>query len=301
MPDGILPRTRSNLKGKIMPNGKEETLDLEFMYQPPTIQSKIFGQTTILGAISIVSLFLAWTLLVHFQVYRFALLPSPTEVLEEGIDWVKTSVFWIDAGATTARVLVGVLAAYITAIPLGLMIGWRKVFSDLTFPTLELLRPIPAPAYLPLAILLLPWQEASVAFIPFIDAFFPVLLNTITGVKIIDRDYFRAARCLGSSPRQIFWHIVLPGALPSISAGCAIGMGIGWMGAVVGEMITGKWGLGYRIWEAYILIRYPLIVNGMIAIGILGFGSSVLIRYLTVRLIPWRRAITESLDQSITK
>ena len=78
-------------------------------------------------------------------------------------------------------------------------------------------------------------------------------------------------------------------------------MGIGWMGAVVGEMITGKWGLGYRIWEAYILIQYPKIVNGMIAIGILGFGSSVLIRYLTVRLIPWRRAITESLEESMTK
>ncbi len=229
------------------------------------------------------------------------LFPSPAEVLEEGIAWVGSHVFWMDAAATTVRVLGGVLAAYIIAIPLGLMIGWKKTFSDLTFPTLEILRPIPAPAYLPLAILLLPWREASVAFIPFIDAFFPVLLNTIVGVKMIDRDYFRAARCLGSSPKQIFWHVVLPGALPSISSGCAIGMGIGWMGAVVGEMITGKWGLGYRIWEAYILIQYPLIVNGMIAIGILGFGSSVLIRYLTVRLIPWRRAITESLDESITK
>ncbi|UCH19822.1 MAG: ABC transporter permease [Deltaproteobacteria bacterium] len=282
-----------------MANAKEETLD--FIWHAPTFKTKLVNRNTILSAVSIASLFLSWALLVHFQVYRFSLLPSPAEVLEEGIAWVKTNVFWIDAFATTLRVLVGVLAAYIIAIPLGLMIGWKKVFSDLTFPTLEVLRPIPAPAYLPLAILLLPTREASVAFIPFIDAFFPVLLNTITGVKIIDRDYFRAARCLGSSPKQIFWHVVLPGALPSISSGCAIGMGIGWMGAVVGEMITGKWGLGYRIWESYILIRYPLIVDGMIAIGILGLASSVLIRYLTVRLIPWRRAITESLDESITK
>lgn len=282
-----------------MSNVKEETLDL--VWKPPTIKSKIFNQGTILTIISIVSLFLAWALLVHFRVYRFSLLPSPAEVLEEGIAWIKTSVFWIDTGATTLRVLVGVSAAYIIAIPLGLMIGWKKTFSDFTFPILEVLRPIPAPAYLPLAILLLPYQEMSVAFIPFIDAFFPVLLNTITGVKIIDRDYFRAARCLGSSPKQIFWNVVLPGALPSISSGCAIGMGLGWMGAVVGEMITGKWGLGYRIWESYTLIRYPLIVDGMIVIGVLGLGSSVLIRYLTVRLIPWRRAITESLDESITQ
>jgi NitT/TauT family transport system permease protein len=283
----------------MMSNANEEALD--FVWQPPTIKSKIFSQTTILGTISVLLVFVSWGLLVHFEVYRFVLFPSPAEVLEEGIAWVKTGVFWMDAAATTMRVLGGVLVAYIIAIPLGLMIGWKKTFSDLTFPTLEILRPIPAPAYLPLAILLLPWREASVAFIPFIDAFFPVLLNTIVGVKMIDRDYFRAARCLGSSPKQIFWHVVLPGALPSISSGCAIGMGIGWMGAVVGEMITGKWGLGYRIWEAYILIQYPLIVNGMIAIGILGFGSSVLIRYLTVRLVPWRRAITESLEESITK
>ena len=282
-----------------MPNANEDTLD--FVWQPPTIKSKIFSQTTILGTISILLVFVSWGLLVHFEVYRFVLFPSPAEVLEDGIVWVRTGVFWMDTAATTVRVLGGVLVAYILAIPLGLMIGWKKTFSDLTFPTLELLRPIPAPAYLPLAILLLPWQEASVAFIPFINAFFPVLLNTIIGVKMIDRDYFRAALCLGSSPKQIFWHVVLPGALPSISAGCAIGMGIGWMGAVVGEMITGKWGLGYRIWEAYILIQYPLIVNGMIAIGILGFGTSVLIRYATVRLVPWRRAITESLEESITK
>jgi NitT/TauT family transport system permease protein len=282
-----------------MSNANEETLD--FVWQPPTIKSKIFSQTTILGTISVLLVFVSWGLLVHFEIYRFVLFPSPAEVLEDGIVWVTTHVFWMDTAATTARVLGGVSVAYIIAIPMGLMIGWKKTFSDLTFPTLELLRPIPAPAYLPLAILLLPWQEASVAFIPFINAFFPVLLNTIVGVKMIDRDYFRAARCLGSSPKQIFWHVVLPGALPSISSGCAIGMGIGWMGAVVGEMITGKWGLGYRIWEAYILIQYPLIVNGMIAIGILGFGTSVLIRYLTVRLIPWRRAITESLEESITK
>lgn len=284
-----------------MTNPANEAFDRDFPYRHPTIKDKIINQNTLLSVISIISLFVLWWFLVHFRVYRFSLLPSPAEVLEEGAIWVQTNVFWFDTLATTLRVLVGVLAAYLTAIPLGLMIGWRKNFSDLTFPTLELLRPIPAPAYLPLAILLLPWQEASVAFIPFIDAFFPVLLNTITGVKLIDRDHFRAARCLGSSPKQIFWHIVLPGALPSISSGCAIGMGIGWMGAVVGEMITGKWGLGYRIWESYTLTRYALIVDGMVAIGILGFASSVLIRYLTVKMIPWRRAITEALDESITK
>ena len=284
-----------------MSNQNLEQKDVEFVFKQPSAFNKIFSEKIILNIVSIISLFVLWALLVHFKIYRFSYIPGPSEVLEYGIDWVESKFFWIDTVWTTARVLGGVAAAYSIAIPLGLMIGLNKVFSDLTFPTFEILRPVPAPAYIPIAILLFPWQEMSVAFIPFIDAFFSTLLNTIIGVKTIDRDFFRAARCLGSNPRQIFWHIVLPGALPSIATGAAIGMGIGWMGAVAGEMITGKWGLGYRIWESYTLIRYPLIVNGMIAIGILGLGSSVLVRYITIRLLPWRKAITEALDESITK
>ncbi len=259
------------------------------------------NEKSMLGALSIITIFAVWGLLVHFKVYRFGLLPTPGEVAEWGVDWVGSRDFWIDAGLTTARVYAGVITACLVAIPMGLMIGWNRVFSDLTFPTLEILRPIPGIAYIPVAILFFPWEEASIAFICFVGAFFPILLNTITGVKLIDRDYFRAARCLGSSPRQIFLHVVMPGAMPSISVGAALGMGIGWMASVAGEMISGKWGLGYRIWEAYTLIRYPLIVDGMIAIGILGLASSVLIRVLTIRMIPWRKAMTESLDESITK
>ena len=278
----------------------EQQNDTDFIFKQQSTLSKVFSQKTILNIVSASSLFVIWALLVHFQVYRFSLIPGPGEVLEWGTEWVMSKDFWIDTSLTTARVFAGVIMAGIIAIPLGLMVGWNKVFSDLTFPTLEILRPIPGIAYIPLAILFFPWEEASVAFICFVGAFFPILLNTITGVRLIDRDYFRAARCLGSRPHQIFWHVVLPGALPSISVGLALGMGIGWMASVAGEMISGKWGLGYRIWESYTLIRYPLIVAGMIVIGILGLASSTLIRYLTLRFIPWRKAITESLDESMT-
>lgn len=273
----------------------------DFVFHQASFWATIFNLKTVLNTVSVLSLFVIWALLVHFQVYRFVLIPGPAEVLESGIEWMGSKDFWMDASLSSLRVFGGFTFACLIAIPIGLMIGWNKIFSDLTFPTLEILRPIPGIAYIPLAILFFPWQEASVAFICFVGAFFPILLNTITGVKLIDRDYFRAARCLGSSPRQIFWHVVIPGALPSISTGAALGMGIAWMASVAGEMISGKWGLGYRIWEAYTLIRYPLIVDGMIVIGFLGLGSSAFIRFITLRVIPWRKAITESLDESITK
>jgi NitT/TauT family transport system permease protein len=269
--------------------------------EKPSALSKVFNLKNLLKMTSILSLFVIWTLLVKLSIYRFGLLPTPADVLEWGMEWVQGKVFWVDAAYTFARVWGGVLTACLIAIPMGLMIGWNKVFSDFTFPMVEILRPIPGIAYIPVAILFLPWQEASTAFICFIGAFFPIIVNTIIGVKTIDRSYFRAARCLGSGPGQIFWHIVVPGALPYISTGTALGMGIGWMASVAGEMISGKYGLGYRIWESYTLIRYPLIVVGMIVIGFLGLASSVAIRYATKRVVPWRKAITESLDESITK
>jgi len=279
----------------------EKIKESEFVFDRPSFLSKVLNLKVILNTVSILALFVIWGMLVNFEIYRFILIPGPAEVLEWGIEWMGSKDFWLDASLSSLRVLGGFTTACLIAIPMGLMIGWNKIFSDLTFPTLEILRPIPGIAYIPIAILFFPWEEASVAFICFVGAFFPILLNTITGVKLIDRDYFRAARCLGSTPRHIFWHIVVPGSLPSISTGAALGMGIAWMASVAGEMISGKWGLGYRIWEAYTLIRYPLIVDGMIVIGILGLGSSALIRIITLRVIPWRKAITESLGESITK
>ena len=255
---------------------------------------------TVLNLVSVISVLVTWDLLVRYGVYRFALLPAPYEVLEWGVEWVRGRAFWIDLGLTTARVFGGVLAAGLVAIPLGLMIGWSRVFSDLTLPALEILRPIPGIAYIPMAILFFPWEEASTAFICFVGAFFPILLNTITGVRLIDVNHFRAAQCLGSGPVRLFWHVVVPGALPSIFTGVALGMGIGWMASVAGEMISGKYGLGYRIWESYTLIRYPLIVVMMVVIGFLGLISSALIRFISSRMIPWQKGFAESLDESIT-
>jgi uncharacterized membrane protein YqaE (UPF0057 family) len=151
--------------------------DKEIEFQEPGIWSKVFSRKTLRNTISVAALFVIWSLLVEFRVYRFALLPPPGEVLKWGVRWVGSTDFWIDVSLTTLRVFSGVFMACLVGIPLGLMIGWKKVFADFTFPTLEVLRPIPGIAYIPLAILFFPWEEASVAFICFVGAFFPILLN----------------------------------------------------------------------------------------------------------------------------
>lgn len=240
---------------------------------------------------SILLLLAVWTVLVRLEIYRFELLPDPLRSFQSGLNTVWTPLFLRHTLYSTYRVWLAWLLAGAVAIPLGLMIGWRRTVSALSFPALELLRPIPPIGWIPAAILFFPAVEPSVVFICFLGAFFPILLNTKVGVEQIDETHFRAAQCLGAGGARVFWDVVLPGALPSVFTGLAVGMGIAWMAVVAAEMIAGEFGLGYMIWDAYALANYPLIVVGMVVIAWLGLASSAGIRALSRRLVRWRRDI----------
>jgi len=151
------------------------------------------------------------------------------------------------------------------------------------------LRPIPGVAWIPLAILMFPSSEVSMVFITFIGALFPILLATIHGVEALDRRLVASARCLGAGRWRVFRDVVVPGALPHVITGLAIGMGTSWFCLVTAEMIAGQYGIGYYTWEAYNLQDYPSIVVGMVAIGVLGLLSSALVRRLGALLTPWYR------------
>ena len=250
---------------------------------------RVASAANIRRGLSILLLLGLWTLLVRLEVYRFALLPDPLRSLAWGADIVRTPLFLKHMLFSTYRVWLAWVLAAAVAIPVGLMIGWNRTIASLGFPALELLRPIPPIAWTPAAILFFPAVEPSVVFICFVGAFFPILLNTKIGVEQIDETYFRAARCLGAGSARVFWDIVVPGALPSVFTGLAVGMGIAWMAVVAAEMIAGEFGLGYMIWDAYAMARYPLIVVGMVVIAWLGLASSALIRSLSRALVPWRK------------
>jgi NitT/TauT family transport system permease protein len=166
--------------------------------------------------------------------------------------------------------------------------GWKKSFSDYTFPILELLRPIPMLAWVPLAILMWPGRESSIVFLTFLGSFFATVLNSWLGVKSIDRAYFRAAASLGASESLIFRRIVWPGAMPFVFTGLQISMGYAWFSLVAGEMLAGEFGLGYLIWDSYILVQYPVIIIAMITLGLVGSLSSLFIRQVGFRLIKWK-------------
>jgi NitT/TauT family transport system permease protein len=199
-----------------------------------------------------------------------------------------TAEYYQHIGLSVWRVFQAFCLASCLGVPVGLFMGWKKVFRDYSFPLLEVLRPIPMLAWVPLSILMWPGREASIIFLTFLGSFFATVLNTLLGVDSIDESYFRAAACLGASEKQIFTKVIVPGALPFIFTGLQISMGFAWFSLVAGEMLAGDYGLGYLIWNSYILVQYPVIIIGMVTLGILGSLSSLIIRAVGARLMQWK-------------
>jgi NitT/TauT family transport system permease protein len=124
-------------------------------------------------------------------------------------------------------------------------------------------------------------------FITFIGALFPILLNTVHGVENVDPRLIASAKSLGGTRAAILREVIVPGAAPAIVTGLAIGMGTSWFCLVTAEMISGQFGIGYYTWESYVIQRYPDIIVGMALIGLLGMGSSYLLRRAGAALTPW--------------
>ena len=247
----------------------------------------------IIGLLAFVAL---WYLLTEsFKFPLFNKLPGPVESVGEWISHdplygisIYSSEYYTHIGVSVWRVLQAFVLATVFGVPIGLFMGWKKTFKDYTFPLLEVLRPIPMLAWVPLAILMWPGREASIIFLTFLGSFFATVLNTLLGVESIDEVYFRAASSLGAKPRQVFFKVILPGALPFIFTGLQISMGFAWFSLVAGEMLAGEYGLGYLIWNSFTLVQYPVIVIAMITLGVVGSLSSVIIRMVGNRLMQWK-------------
>jgi len=217
----------------------------------------------------------------------FSYVPTPTAVLEASWSLIESSKLLPHLASSLARVFAGYLAAALLGVLLGLAIGRSRWAEDSLLPPLEVLRPIPAVAWIPLAILMFPSSELSMIFITFTGALFPILLNTIHGVEGIDGRLIASARSLGAGRLALLREVVLPGAAPSIVTGLAIGMGTSWFCLVTAEMISGQFGIGYYTWESYTLQNYADIVVGMLLIGVLGMGSSASVKRLGAMCTPW--------------
>jgi NitT/TauT family transport system permease protein len=224
--------------------------------------------------------------------------PPPSAVVAVWAGLLGDPGYWQSWYLSLLRVAAGFFSAMLIGIPLGLLMAVSRTLNNTFFPTFEVLRPIPPLAWVPASIIFWPTQELSITFVTFLGAFFTVVINVLGGARAIDIRYFQSARAMGASQWDIFRRIVLPGTLPSIVVGSAVGMGITWNVVVAAEMISGGGGgssgssgggLGYFIWNSYVGGAYEQIVVGMISIGIAGYVCSELLRLLGGYFTPWIR------------
>jgi len=249
-------------------------------------------RATLIGAVSLALFLLAWHLLTTHRVVffvRFTNVPTPSAVYDSLTRALHDSRFLMHVLLSCRRILIGFTLAALIAVPLGLVMGRFKLIHEILFPIAEIMRPIPAIAWVPMAIMLWPTNEQSIVFITFLGSFFPILVNTLHGMSLVDPVLVRASQCLGAREAAIFREVYFPASLPHIFTGLTVGMGVAWVSLIAAEMISGQYGIGYFTWEAYSLVQYADIALGMICIGVLGLGSSSLIRGLGRLVMPWSR------------
>jgi ABC-type nitrate/sulfonate/bicarbonate transport system permease component len=215
-------------------------------------------------------------------------LPPLPDVLSVAARMVGDGTLARHALVSLGRVLAGFALAVVVALPVGMAMGLSRRAHHVLEPWIELARPIPPIAWIPLAILWLGIEEGSKLFIIAYGAFFPIMINSMAGFRDVDAVHLRAARILGATPAQIFWHVIVRSASRRIVTGLRLGVGMAFVVLVAAELIAAKAGLGFLIQDARFNVQTDHILVGMAAIGLLGFGLNVTLQTLERRLIRWR-------------
>jgi len=244
----------------------------------------LFSQRAFL--LTILILLLIWQ--VSSIIYgNYDLFPSPLTIGSQLIKLFLYQNFIIDILTSLKRVLIGFLFASFTGILLGIAAGMSRKLSNIIKPIIELLRPIPPIAWIPLAILWLGLGDLPAIFLVFLGSFFPIFSNTYLGVTSVDKKYIKAALSLGATTKDIIIHVLIPSSLPNIFTGLKIGLGFGWMAVIAAELVGAQSGLGYFIQMNRLMLDMNNVITGMITIGAVGALLNLLLDEIKRIFVPW--------------
>ncbi|MFI6218251.1 ABC transporter permease [Nocardia brasiliensis] len=247
-------------------------------------------RSRVIRVLSVAAAVGTWQLLTANNVragLRFDTLPTVTEILAQFGEQLGTHQYYLDIAQSLIRILTGFGLAAVVGVLAGIGLGRSRLLADIFGPLTELVRPIPAIALVPVAILMFPSDESGMVFITFTATLFPVLVSTRHAVRALPTIWEDAVRTLGASRVDVLARVTFPGILPGVFSGLSVGMGVAWICLISAEMISGRLGVGYRTWQAYTIVDYPAVFVGMITIGILGFGTSGLVEVLGRRITRW--------------
>ena len=268
----------------------EERRALDALRRPPNLFQRFSRWLGLLVFFSAWQL-LSVVILPRIDANLVTLMPPPTAVAAGAWELIQSGDLAKHFWASLKREAIAFAYASV-AIPFGLLMGWSKTAQNLFEPVFEMLRPIPPIAWIPLAILWFGIGDLQNQFIIFLGIFFPLLINTISGVKNVEHNVIRAARCLGASEFDVLVKIVFRAALPQIVTGIRVGLGVGWMALVAAELVGATSGLGWLISDARSVLRTDIILVGMISIGVAGLVIDQGLRWVAKKMLPWSLAMT---------
>lgn len=214
-------------------------------------------------------------------------MPAPMAIVNTTIEYIKNGKLFVNIGVSFVRVLEGFAIALATGFVIGIGASISKKFETFTDLIIQILRPIPPIAWIPLAILWFGIGQPSKIFIIFLGAFFPIFLNTVEGVKSIDSKYFELAKVYETPKSKLIRQVIIPGALPSIMTGIRLGVGNAWVCVVAAEMIGATSGVGFMLSDGRSLSRPDIVILGMLIVGIVGKIMDDILRLLHKKLITW--------------
>lgn len=246
----------------------------------------------LLGASGILVIIVLWELITGvFHVFPWIVLPPPTDVFATMVKMILNGDLFVNVGYTLVRVLGGFTIAAAIALPLGIAMGWIPVVSKIMDPVVEIFRPIPPTAWIGLAILWFGLGWNSSLFLVFVGAFFPIIINTIYGVRSVEKKLVEVAITFRARDLDVLRTVVIPAAAPTIFTGLRLGLGIGWMCVVAAEMIAVKFGLGNMIIESSNFAQTDRVIVGMVTIGLMGLALNYIFVFIGKRAFSWHQTL----------
>lgn len=266
----------------------------------PTLRLRRVAQAIVLPAIIV----LIWWLVTVLKLIPGAFLPPPQKVLGALIEWITgVAVFgdpaiayagtWFESVLTSAqRVLAGYVVGSAVGIVLGGLLGYFAWLRHVVEPTVHMLRAIPIIGWLPLSLVFFGLGIQSAIFLVALGVVFPVIVNTMAGVRGTAPALLRVGQMAGANDWQLLRYIIVPSALPAIFTGLRVAMGFAWILVIVAEWMAVRNGLGYTLLDSYNFLRYDYVIASMISVGFMGFVSDRLLAVIFRPVLRWYQETT---------
>lgn len=245
-----------------------------------------------LSIATLLVLVVVWWAVTALKLISPLFLPAPQQVLHQlyviaSPQGFMDATLWQHLAASLTRILIALLAAVVIGVPVGIAMGLNDTVRGILGPLIELYRPVPPLAYLPLMVIWFGIGETSKILLIYLAIFAPVALSAVAGVRSVSQVRVRAAQALGASKLQVLRYVVLPSALPEILTGIRIGLGVGWSTLVAAELIAATRGLGFMVQSAGEFLATDVVIAGISVIALIAFSLEIGLRALQRKLTPW--------------